>query len=70
MRRHADLSKLHEQIFGDAVIEDALALDLVVLLVVEGGGVVLEMLDERARLRALIEDLGFAFIDAPTAVHG
>ena len=69
MRRHADLAELHEQILGDAVVEDAFALDLVVLLVVEGGGVVLEMLDERAGLGALIEDLGFAFVDAPAAVH-
>jgi hypothetical protein len=27
------------------------------------------MLDERTGLRALIEDLGFAFVDAPAAVH-
>ena len=51
------------QIFGDAVVEDALALDRVVLLVVEGGGVVLEILDERAGLGALVEDLGLAFVD-------
>src|SRR3990170_5015180 len=70
MRRHADLAELLEQILGDAVVEDTFALDLVVLLVVEGGGVVLEMLDERPGLRALIEDLGFAFVDAPAAVHG
>ena len=69
MRRHADLSELLEQIFGDAVVEDAFALDLVVLLVVEGGGVILEMLDERPRLRAFIEDLGLAFVNAPPAVH-
>ena len=70
MGRHADLAELLEQIFGDAVVEDALALDLVVLLVVEGGGVVLEMLDERAGLGALIEDLGLAFVNFPPAVHG
>jgi hypothetical protein len=28
------------------------------------------MLDERAGLRALIEDLSFAFVNAPAAVHG
>ena len=70
MRRHADLAELLEQIFGDAVVEDAFALDLVVLLVVEGGGVVLEMLDERTWLGALIEDLGLAFVNFPPAVHG
>ena len=70
MGRHADLAELLEQKFGDAVIEDALALDLVVLLVVEGGGVVLEMLDERAGLGTFIENLGLAFVDAATPVHG
>ncbi len=69
MRRHADLSELLEQVLGDAVVEDAFALDLVVLLVVEGRGVILEVLDERAGLGPLIEDLGFAFVDAPAAVH-
>ena len=69
MRRHADLPELLEQILGDAVIEHALPFDLVVLLVVEGGGVVLEVLDEGARLGSFIQDLGFAFVDAPTAVH-
>ncbi len=69
MGRNADLVELLEQIFGDAVVEDALALDLVVLLVVKGSGVVLEMLNERAGLGTLVEDLGLAFIDAPAAVH-
>jgi hypothetical protein len=65
----ADLAELLEQILGDAVVEDAFALDLVVFLVVEGGCVVLEMLDECAGLGPLIEDLGFTFVDAPAAVH-
>jgi hypothetical protein len=41
-----------------------------VLLGVEGCGVVLEVLDQRARFGALIEDLGLALIDAAAAVHG
>ena len=41
----------HEQILGDAVVEDALAVDVVVLLVVEGGGVVLEILDRACPAR-------------------
>jgi hypothetical protein len=45
------------------------SIDLV-LLGVEGGRVVLEVLDQRARLGAFIEDLGLAFVDAATAVHG
>ena len=39
------------------------------LLGIEGGGVVLEMLDQGAGLRALVEDLRLAFIDAATAAH-
>ena len=38
------------RIFADAVVEHALAGDRALLLVVEGGGVVLEILDERAGL--------------------
>ena len=59
-----------KMIFGNAVVEDALAVDDLVLLGVEGGGVVLEMLDEGARLRALVQDLGLAFVNATAAVHG
>jgi hypothetical protein len=40
-----------------------------VLLAVERGGVIFKVLDEGAGLRALIEDLGFAFIDATALVH-
>ena len=69
MRRHADLVEALEQIFGNAIVEDAFAFDHLVLLGVERRGVVLEMLDERARLGAFVEDLGFAFINASAAVH-
>jgi hypothetical protein len=40
-----------------------------VLLGVEGGRVVLEVLDERSRLRALVEDLRLALVDATAAIH-
>jgi hypothetical protein len=63
MRRHPDLLQPHHQVFGDAVVEHALAGDHALLLVVEGGGVVLEILDQRARLRTLEQDLGLAFVD-------
>ena len=39
------------------------------LVGVEGGGVVLEILDERAGLRPLVEDLGLAFVDHAPALH-
>ena len=48
---------------------DAFAFDAVMLLVVEGSRVVLEMLDERAGLGPLIEDLSLAFVDLAAAVH-
>src|SRR5579862_1515749 len=37
---------------------------------IEGGRVVLEVLDQGSGLRSLIEDLRLAFIDAATAAHG
>ena len=55
---------------GDAVVDDALAADRAALLRVERSGVVLEILDERARLWTLVEDLGFALIDLAAAGHG
>src|SRR6185369_17325917 len=56
-------------VLRDPIIKDALALDHLVLLGIEGRGIVLEMLDQGARFRALIEDLRLAFIDAATAAH-
>jgi hypothetical protein len=40
-----------------------------VLLGVEGGGVIHEMLNQGSRFRALVKDLRLAFIDAATAAH-
>ena len=70
MGRHADVVQMLEDVFGDAVVEDALALDHLVLLGIEGGRVVLEMLDQGSRLGTLIEDFRLAFVDAATAAHG
>ena len=70
MRGNPHRIQMIEDIFGDAVVEDALAVDNRMLLGIEGGRVVLEVLDQRARLRALIEDFGLAFVDAAAAVHG
>jgi hypothetical protein len=58
-----------EDVLGNPVVEDALAVDHRVLLLVEGGGVVLEKLDKGAGLGTFEKDLGLAFIDAPTAIH-
>jgi hypothetical protein len=39
------------------------------LLGVERGRVILEILNKSARLRALVQNLGFAFINASAAIH-
>jgi hypothetical protein len=52
-----------EDVLGDAVVQHALAVDDLVLLRIEGGRIVLEMLDQSAGLRTLVEDLGLAFVD-------
>src|SRR5438270_8883743 len=53
----------------DAVVDDTLAADRPTLLRVERSGVVLEILDERAGLGTLVEDLGLALIDLAAASH-
>src|SRR5262245_18771620 len=70
MIRHADLPELHHQIFRDAIVEDALALEHGLLLRIERGRVVLEVLDESARLGSLIEDLRLALVNELAAFHG
>lgn len=70
VRRDADLVQVREDVFGNTVVQHALAVDDVMLFLVEGGRVVLEELDERARLRALIEDLGLALVDTAATIHG
>src|SRR5229473_2357239 len=69
MGRHADVVEVLEQVLRDAVVEHALAFDHLMLFRIEGGRIVLEMLDQRSRLGALIEDLRLAFIDAAAAAH-
>ena len=56
-----------EDMLGNAVVEHALAGDRSLLLGVERGRVVLEILDQGAGLRPLVEDLGLAFIDESAA---
>src|SRR5690606_35860053 len=61
--------QLLEDELGNAVVEDALALDDFVAGAVAGGGVVLEVLEQGAGFRPLVKDLGLAFIDLPATVH-
>src|SRR5690606_8542965 len=66
----ADRAEQGEDMLGDAVVEHALAGDRALLLRVERGRVVLEILDQRAGFGPLVEDLGLAFVDESTAGHG
>jgi hypothetical protein len=67
--RDADGSQpLHEE-FRQAVVQDALALDRRFLLRVEGGRVVLEVLDEGSGLRAFVQDLRLAFVNLLATCH-
>jgi energy-coupling factor transporter ATP-binding protein EcfA2 len=50
-------------------VEHALAGDHALLLIVEGGRVVLEILDQRAGLRPLEQDLGLAFVNLAATAH-
>ena len=67
--RNAHAVQMREDVLGNAVVEHALAVHDLVFLLVECGGVVLEKLDQRTRLRTLIEDLGLAFINSAATVH-
>src|SRR5665213_4003634 len=69
VRRHPDIVEMLEDVFGNPVVENALALDNFVLFGVEGGGVVLEVLNQRSRLRAFIKDLRLALVNPAAATH-
>ena len=69
MRRHPDVVQLLEDEFRDAIVEHALAFDQRMLLGVEGGSVIFEMLDERAGLRAFVKHLSLALINATPLAH-
>ena len=59
----ADVRQPREHIFADAIVDHALAVDRALLLGVERSRVILEILDDRARFGAFVEDLGLAFVD-------
>ena len=69
MGRHPDVVEVLEYVFGNPVVEDALALDHLMFFRVERGRVVLEMLNQRSRLGSFVKNLRLAFIDAATAAH-
>ena len=67
--RHPDRLEREEDVLRDAIVEHALAADRPALLRVEGSRVVLEILNQGSRLRTLVEDLGFAFVDLAATGH-
>src|SRR6476661_8886776 len=70
VRGHPDRPERSENMFGNAVVDDALAADRSALLRIERRGVVLEILDERSRLWTLVKDLCLALIDLAATSHG
>src|SRR3546814_17094079 len=62
--RNPDLAEQGEDMLGNPVVEHALARNRALLLGVEGGGVILDILDDSARIRAFVTDLYIAFVDS------
>ncbi len=69
VRWHADLAQPRHQVFGDPVVEDPLAGDQVSLVRRERTRLVLEILDERPRLGAFVQDFGPALEDLSASGH-
>src|SRR5262249_22278100 len=69
MGRDPDIVQVLEDVLGDSLVDDALRFDDLLLLRIERGRIVLEVLDQRTRLGPFVEDLRLAFIDAATAAH-
>src|SRR3954452_21780033 len=69
MGRHSDVVQVLEQELGNPVVEDALALDDLVLFGVERGRIVLEVLNQSSGLGSFIQNLGLAFINAASTAH-
>src|SRR5207245_10324279 len=67
--RHPDVVEVLKQVLRDPVVEDAFALDHLMLLGVEGGRIILEVLDQGARLGAFVKHLCLAFINASPTSH-
>jgi hypothetical protein len=70
MVRHPDIGQPQHQIFADTVVQHALACNDALLGAIARRRVILEILNERARLRPFEQDLGFAFVELPAPGHG
>src|SRR3546814_5419441 len=69
MGRDTNLRQQCENMLGNAVSQYTLTADGAFFLRIEGGRVILEILDDGAGLSPFIEDLGFAFINLAATGH-
>ncbi len=69
MRRHADVVQILEYIFRNPVVQHAFAFNHFVFFGVEGGRIVLKMLDQRSWFGSFVQDLRLSFIDFAAAAH-
>src|SRR6478735_6791800 len=69
MGRDADIVQILENILRNPVVQYAFSVDHFMLLGIEGGRIILEVLDERTWLRTFIEDLRLALINAAATIH-
>jgi hypothetical protein len=69
VRRNTDPVEMVEDMLGDAIVQNAFAIDHFVLLLVERSGVIFEKLHQSPWFRTFEQDFCFAFVNASTAVH-
>ena len=69
MRRHPDVVEVLEQVLRNPIVQDALVLDHLMFLGIEGRRIVLEVLDQGSRLWTFIKHLCLAFINAASTAH-
>ena len=69
MGRNTDLAYACHQELGNPVIDHTLTGDRSLFLVIERGGVVLEVLDQGSRFRAFEKDFSLPLVDTSAAGH-
>ena len=67
--RDADFRQTGHDEFGNHVVEHTLACNRAALLRVKGGGIILEILNDRAGFGTFVKNLGFALIDGRLSGH-
>ena len=69
MGRNANLVQVLKNIFRNAVVEHAFAIDNLMLLGVERGCIIFEKLHQSAGFRAFIKNFGLAFVNFTASAH-